>query len=156
MEDRAAHAAGIAQRHPFYDRRVAEFGLALPAAQRSDGRDIKLVIRGALARLSASDGRSADDAGLTRPNSRPPTSTPSKRIGARDVFHRLRSEEAGWVDGRAVRENYEHMIQLYSKGSDAYIAFTGPLWGVAALEFWLDAGTTEIPRLLPRERIENA
>ena len=30
MEDRAAHAAGVDQRHPFYDRRVAEFGLALP------------------------------------------------------------------------------------------------------------------------------
>ncbi len=35
MEDRAAHAAGVDQRHPFYDRRVAEFGLALPA--RSSG-----------------------------------------------------------------------------------------------------------------------
>ena len=34
MEERAAHAVGVEQRHPFYDRRVAEFGLALPAPQR--------------------------------------------------------------------------------------------------------------------------
>jgi asparagine synthase (glutamine-hydrolysing) len=155
MEDRAAHAAGLVQRHPFYDRRVAEFGLALPAAQRSDGRDIKLVVRGALrdylpptvaARTTLDDKAEFSSTYIDALES----------IGGRDVFHRLRSEEAGWVDGRVIRENYEDMIQLYSKGSDAYISFAGPLWSVAALEFWLDAGTTEIPRLLPRQRIENA
>ena len=32
MEERAAQAVGVEQRHPFYDRRVAEFGLALPSS----------------------------------------------------------------------------------------------------------------------------
>ncbi len=48
MEDRAAHAAGIAQRHPFYDRRVAEFGLALPARSAAVVASIKIVVRRAL------------------------------------------------------------------------------------------------------------
>jgi len=45
----------------------------------------------------------------------------------------------GWVDGRAIRQMYADMIQLYRRGDDAYIAFTGPLWTVVALELWLDA-----------------
>ena len=48
MEDRAAQAAGVDQRHPFYDRRVAEFGLALPPEQRSDRSGTKVVVRRAL------------------------------------------------------------------------------------------------------------
>ncbi len=54
---------------------------------------------------------------------------------------RLRSEEAGWVDGHAIRQMYDDMIQLYRRGDDAYIAFTGPLWAVVALELWLDAAS---------------
>ena len=59
-------------------------------------------------------------------------------MAAGEAFARLRSEEAGWVDGRVIRQMYEDMIRLYSRGGDAYIAFTGPLWAVASLELWLD------------------
>jgi predicted heme/steroid binding protein len=38
---------------------------------------------------------------------------------------------------------YEDMIRLYSHGGDAYIAFTGPLWAVASLEFWLDGVSSD-------------
>ena len=55
-------------------------------------------------------------------------------LGGRQAFVRLRSEDAGWVDGRVLRQMYDDMIQLYRRGSDAYIAFTGPLWAVASLE----------------------
>ena len=60
MEERAAQAVGLEQRHPLYDRRVAEFGLAVPVAQRSDGDAIKVVFRRARRRLSAADRRRAD------------------------------------------------------------------------------------------------
>lgn len=138
MEDRAAHAAGVAQRHPFYDRRVAEFGLALPASQRSSGGEIKIVIRHALGDylppLVASRASLADKAEFSS------TYVEAlEALGGRQAFARLRTEEAGWVDGRIVRQMYEDMIRLYSRGGDAYIAFTGPLWAVAALELWLDA-----------------
>ena len=62
-------------------------------------------------------------------------------LGGRDAFVQLRSEDAGWVDGRVLRQMYDDMIQLYRRGSDAYIAFTGPLWAVASLELWLDAAS---------------
>jgi hypothetical protein len=139
MEDRAAHAAGIAQRHPFYDRRVAELGLALPASQRSEGRAIKVVIRRALGEylplIVAARVSLADKAEFS------PTYVAALESLGPHAFDRLRSEEAGWVDGRVIRQMYQDMIQLYRSGDDAYIAFTGPLWAVAALELWLDAAS---------------
>ena len=138
VEDRAAHAFGIAQRHPFYDRRVAELGLALPASERSQGREIKLVIRRALADylppLVASRTTLADKAEFSS------TCVEAlEALGGQRAFTRLRSEDAGWTDGAVIRRMYADMIQLYSRGGDAYIAFCEPLWAVMALEVWLEA-----------------
>jgi len=137
MEDRAAHASGIAQRHPFYDRRVAEFGLALPVSQRSCGGQTKIVVRRALADylppIIASRAGKAEF-----------SSTYVEAIdalGGRQAFCRLRSEQAGWVDGRVIRQMCDDMIELYSRGGDAYISCIRPLWAVAALELWLEAAT---------------
>ena len=147
MEERAGRAAGVDQRHPFYDRRVAEFGLALPSSQRSRGHAIKIVIRRALgdylpppvaARTSFADKAEFSSTYVEV----------LEAIGGRDAFARLRSEEAGWVDGRVVRQMYDDMIRLYSRGDDAYIAFTGPLWAVASLEFWLD-GMSSVRSVAP-------
>lgn len=138
MEDRAAHAAGIDQRHPFYDRRVAELGLALPSSQRSDAGTIKVVIRRALGRYLppsvASRTTLADKAEFSS------TYVEAlEAVGGRAAFACLRSEEAGWVDGRVIRQMYQDMIHLYSRGDVAYIALVGPLWSVAAVELWLGA-----------------
>jgi asparagine synthase (glutamine-hydrolysing) len=137
MEDRAAHASGIAQRHPFYDRRVAEFGLALPVSQRACGGQTKIVVRRALADyLPPIIVSRADKAEFSA------TYVEAiDALGGRQAFYRLRSEEAGWVDGRVIRQMYDDMIELYSRGGDAYISCIRPLWAVAALEFWLDAAT---------------
>jgi len=138
MEERAAQAAGVEQRHPFYDRRVAEFGLAVPGPQRADRSGIKVVIRHALGDYLppsvAARTRLADKAEFSS------TYVDAlEAFGGREAFLQLRSEDAGWVDGRVLRQMYDEMIQLYRRGSDAYIAFTGPLWAVASLEVWLDA-----------------
>ncbi len=138
MEERAACAAGVDQASPFYDRRVAEFGLAVPASQRSDGHAIKLVLRRAVdaylpplvaARVSLDDKAEFSSIYVDA----------LEAAGGRQAFTQLRSEEAGWVDGRAIRQKYEDMIRLYSRGSDAYIACIGSLWAVASLELWLEA-----------------
>ena len=138
MEERAACAAGVDQSSPFYDRRVAEFGLAVPASQRSDGHAIKLVLRRAVdaylpplvaARVSLDDKAEFSSIYVDA----------LEAAGGRQAFTQLRSEEAGWVDGRAIRQKDEEMIRLYSRGSDAYIACIGSLWAVASLELWLEA-----------------
>jgi asparagine synthase (glutamine-hydrolysing) len=134
MEDRAAHATGVEQRHPFYDRRVAEFGFSLPSSERWNRGTHKVLLRRALARhLPAVVAARHDKAEFS------PTFVEAlEAIGGRPSFDRLRSEEAGWVDGVVVRRMYDDMIQLYRRGGDAYIAHTGPLWAVAALETWFE------------------
>jgi asparagine synthase (glutamine-hydrolysing) len=133
VEDRAAHAAGIEQRHPFYDRRVAEFGLALPCSQRALGTETKVIVRRALRdRLPPSVAARADKAEFSA------TYVEAlEAIGGRERFAGLQMEDAGWVDGDRIRRMYDEMIQLYSRGDDAYIALTGPLWAVAGLEIFL-------------------
>jgi asparagine synthase (glutamine-hydrolysing) len=134
MEERDAQAIGVDQRHPFYDRRVAEFGLALPSAQRRSGREIKIVVRRALAGyLPPMVAARRDKAEFSHVYV-----DALNAIGGAATFATLRSEEAGWVDGAAVRRMYERMIELYRSGDDAYIACVGPLWAVAALEMWLE------------------
>lgn len=135
MEDRAAHAAGVAQRHPFYDRRVAEFGLALPESERSAGGRTKILVRRALRDYLPEAVAARDDKAEF-------SSTyvdALAALGGEATFAALRSEQAGWVDGGAVRDMHARMLDLYRRGDESYSAYTGPLWAVAAIELWLEA-----------------
>ncbi|HXW08442.1 MAG TPA: asparagine synthase-related protein [Vicinamibacterales bacterium] len=136
MEHRAARAFGIVQRHPFYDRRVAAFGLALPEVQRRD-RMTKLVIRRGLQDLlPPSIGSRTEKAEFSS------TFVDAlDSLGGMSCFERLRSEEAGWVDGEAVRRRAARMFELYRAGDGSYIPWTRGLWEVAGLELWLEHAT---------------
>ena len=46
--ERDAAFLGIEQRHPFFDRRLAEFAFAIPERQRSHGGLVKIVLRNAM------------------------------------------------------------------------------------------------------------
>jgi asparagine synthase (glutamine-hydrolysing) len=134
-EDRAAHATGLDQRHPFYDRRVAQLGLALPSPERSHRGQIKVLVRRAL--RAYLPPLVADRNGKAEFSSTFVDAL--EALGGRRAFAKLESERAGWVDRDAVLRTYDEMIALYSRGSEAYIRLTGPLWAVAALEIWLEA-----------------
>jgi asparagine synthase (glutamine-hydrolysing) len=133
IEDRAAHAAGVTQRHPFYDRRVVDFGFALPPAQRmQDGRH-KAVIRRALRDyLPPAIADRPDKAEFSYVYV-----AALEAIGVDRLLTRLESAERGWVDAAAVRAMYERMRALYSAGDEAYIELVLQLWAIAALELWL-------------------
>ena len=49
--DRSAAEYGVELRHPFYDRRVVEFAMAIPESQRWRGSTTKLVMRHAMREL---------------------------------------------------------------------------------------------------------
>ena len=133
-EDRVAHATGILQRHPFYDRRVAEFGLALPPEQRFQQGRHKVVIRRALRDiLPPAVAQRTDKAEFSF------TYVEAfEHLGIKRLWSTLRSEQAGWVDGAVVRDMHRRMIDLYTRGDDAYIELTGPLWTIVGLELWLE------------------
>jgi asparagine synthase (glutamine-hydrolysing) len=132
LDERAAAADGLDARHPFYDRAVAEFGMALPEPQRRQGTETKHVLRRAfadlipppiLARRDKAEFSSTYVDALTA-------------LGGASFFTGLRTERAGWVDGAVVRRRYDEMIRLYSRGDDAYIGSLNALWAVASVEMW--------------------
>ena len=133
LEDRAAAAAGLDQRHPLNDRRLAEFGFALPESQRWSGGETKVLMRRALAPVLPEP--------VLRRNDKAEFSSTFvealESLGGRAFFTRLLCDEAGWVDGAVTRQMYDRMIDLYSRGSESYIALVGGLWSVAAVELWL-------------------
>ncbi len=132
LEERAASAAGIEQRHPFYDRALAEFGLSVPDTQRfADGKS-KAVVRRALGDLLPPDVAARTD----KAEFSATFVDALESLGGASCFERLRIETIGWVDGAAIRTRYARMMELYRLGSESYIPWTDGLWEVAALELW--------------------
>jgi asparagine synthase (glutamine-hydrolysing) len=135
VEERAAQLSGVSQRHPFYDRRLAEFGLALPSSQRMAGGAHKIVMRNAMREfLPAPVASRLDKAEFSTT-----FIEALEGLGGREVFAELRSEDAGWVDGTAVRGLYDRMMSLYRAGDQSYIGLSGPIWTVASIEIWLES-----------------
>lgn len=133
LEDRAAAVAGLDQRHPFNDRRLAEFGFALPESQRWAGGETKVVMRRALdAVLPASVRRRNDKAEFTST-----LVDTIETLGGRAFLSRLRGAEAGWIDGPVIQRMYGEMVGLYRRGDEAYIRLADAVWSVAAVELWL-------------------
>lgn len=133
-EDRCAHVAGIDQRHPFCDRRIAEYGFSLPAAHRTSDTRSKIALRRTFRDL-------LPRAVFERTDKAEFSSTfveALEHLGGTRLFDHLASEEAGWVDGRVLRDRYARMIDLYRAGSEAYIPWSEGLWEVTGLEMWLD------------------
>lgn len=139
LEERAAVAAGIEQRHPFSDRRLAEFGFALPEAQRWVGRETKVVIRRALRDTLPTAVAARDDKAEF-------TSTlvdTLEGLGGAAFFRRLRIADAGWVDPAGVIRMYQEMRGLYSRGGESYIQLADAVWSVAAVELWFIRASKE-------------
>jgi asparagine synthase (glutamine-hydrolysing) len=134
MEDRTAAAAGLDQRHPLHDRRLAEFGFALPESQRWSSGETKVLLRRAAAPVLPGSV-------LARNDKAEFSSTfvdALECLGGRAFFSRLLSEEAGWVDGAVARRMYDQMNALYSRGSESYSPLAGVLWSIAGIELWLN------------------
>lgn len=112
-------------RHPFNDRRLIEFALALPEDQRWRGDQTKYVLRQAMRRYlpdsiwqrrSKADYTFLDAECLVR-----------ERAGR--VFQSLRLADEGYVDAGEVREMHERCCE-------GRIEEHGPLWMILALELW--------------------
>jgi asparagine synthase (glutamine-hydrolysing) len=132
LEERAGAATGIDQRHPFYDRSLAEFGLGLPDTQRFAHGKSKVVVRRALRDLLPPDVAARTD----KAEFSATFVDALEALGGAACFDRLRTEAIGWVDGAAVRRRYARMMELYRLGNGSYIPWTDGLWEVAAVELW--------------------
>jgi len=121
-----AHQA-IEGRHPFHDRRLIEFALALPENQRWRGDQAKYVLRQAMRRHlpdAIRQRKCKAEFGCLFTEA-------FAREGAGGVFQSLRLAAEGYVDAVAVRKMYDRYLQGDQENG-------WPLWMILASELWLN------------------
>lgn len=130
--DRYTAAFGLEARHPFLDKRVVEFCLALPADQKFSRGWSRRIIRRALVnilpkqvqwRASKADGTANFRNGLK---------TLHRSLIEEVMLHQLEHIEA-YVNTEFLKQTYQRVIADDNATDDDYIA----LWKAVALALWL-------------------
>jgi asparagine synthase (glutamine-hydrolysing) len=134
MEERSASRFGFEQRHPFHDRRVIEFALALPEEQRWRRDQIKFVLRQAMYGLLPETIQQR----LTKAEFSHVFAEALHAQGGEQLFDSLVIASMGWVDGEQVQTAYREMAQLYARGDERYIRHVWPLWFIFGIELWFN------------------
>ena len=130
--ERAAAEFGIDERHPFFDRGVIEFVLAIPEAQRLRGPISKYVLRGAMGdRLPPAVAHRLDKADFS-----PVVPRAVEAIGGGPLLDHLAIGHLGWVDQTRVSEMYRDAQRLVAAGDTAYCMPMFRLWMIAGVELW--------------------
>jgi len=130
--ERASAEAGIENRHPFLDRRLVEFMIALPDEQRWHRGETKCVLRRAMTGLLPESVRQRQDktdfAGLF-----------IDAIDALDgeaFYNDLELARLGWVDAGEVVTMYRRMRSNVGLGWRAIDEDAWALWAIAGIEIW--------------------
>jgi asparagine synthase (glutamine-hydrolysing) len=152
VRDREAAFDELEYRHPLNDRRLVEFGFALPETQKHRNGLRKFILREAVRGLTPdvlrlrSEKTFYTDAFFE--------SFPA--IGGEAAFRSLAAAGAGWVDGPAVQEMYRRMELLSRDGFRGPVTFVTQLWLIWAVSFWLqitsgpnNGGNTDEPTKHP-------
>lgn len=132
-DDRTAAPFGIEPRHPFADRRVMEFGLAIPEDLRCRGGVKKFILREAMR------GYLPDQVGgrLTSPDASSVFLAPMREWIDGGLLRAARTADQGWVDVQAVHRLDDRMASRYRAGDLSYARDVWPLWSVLAVEVWM-------------------
>jgi len=131
LDERASSSFGLEKRHPFNDRRIIEFALALPEEQRWGNRP-KSILRNALGhRLPKSIRERVHKADFSCIYAQ---ALLMESSGA--VFQSLSVAAMGWVDGAKVLADYRTMARCYNRGDQAYRFYVSALWMVFGVELW--------------------
>lgn len=120
-------------RHPFLDRRLIEFALALPEEQRWRDNQTKYVLRQAMRGLlpdSVLERRSKGGSGLIYKEA-------IARESAGGVLQSLRLSAEGYIDARVVTEMHDRCMQ-------GDVLPLGPVWMILALECWFRTAFPEV------------
>lgn len=123
---------GIEYRHPFFDRRVIEYALALPEEQRWRQDQTKFVLRQAMQGLLPKTVRQR----LTKADFSHLHPKAMHVLGGERLFDSLVIAPLGWVDRERVRQMYRHMVTHFAKGDDDYTTYMWPLWMIFGIELW--------------------
>jgi asparagine synthase (glutamine-hydrolysing) len=132
MAERTAARFGLEERHPFFDRRIVEFAIAIPETQRWRDTRTKLVLRNAMRDLLPSSvyGRS-DKADFSAH-----VVAALQTLGGDRFLSQLQIGSHGWIDVTHVRLMYRDMMQRFEHGEASYTEYMFPLWMIASTELW--------------------
>jgi asparagine synthase (glutamine-hydrolysing) len=132
VDERASAWFGIEQRHPFRDRRIVEFGFAIPESQRWRGLQTKFIMRQAMTgRLPTSIVNRLNKADLSHPF--PET---MKYIGAAELLGNMKLAKAGWVSGEEVVRMLDETMRKYDRKDPSYTDEMWALWNLIGMELW--------------------
>jgi len=134
---RAGRRFGIDHAHPFLDRRVMEFGLALPADQRWRGGRPKDLLR----RAMAADVPAAIAGRLTSPSGgHVVMQALDAELHGRELTASA-CEQRGWICASQLAALHARAHALYQSGNPSYTWPAWNAWSAVAMNLWLDAVT---------------
>jgi asparagine synthase (glutamine-hydrolysing) len=136
LAERTAASFGLELRHPLNDRRLAEFGLALPENLRWRRDQTKFVLREGMHGLLPEKVRQRLDKGEY-------SSVFAQALLAQEgekKFNCLDIHSRGWLITTNICTMFADILRLYGQNSEAYAAHVWPVWNAIGLNFWLNAG----------------
>jgi hypothetical protein len=136
LAERTAASFGLELRHPLNDRRLAEFGLALPEGLRWRRDQTKFVLREGMRGLLPEKVRQRLDKGEY-------SSVFVQALlaqGGESEFNSLDIHNRGWLNTTNICTLFADILRLYREKSEAYVAHVWPVWNAIGLNFWLSAG----------------
>lgn len=129
--ERAASEHGVEQRHPFFDRRLVEFVVALPERQRRRGELTKVVMRRALRQvLPDSVCARTDKADFTALVVAAIEQVGNARLDS------LAIAQLGWVNQQRIGAMYREVRRHAARGERGPTRHVFPLWFVLAVDDW--------------------
>ncbi|MBW1895562.1 MAG: asparagine synthase (glutamine-hydrolyzing) [Deltaproteobacteria bacterium] len=134
MEERSASWFGIESRHPLNDRRILEFGLALPEMQRWQRNQQKFILRQAMRDYLPTRVLQR----LTKAEFCVVFVKALQALGGENLFDSLSIASMGWVDEKEIRLMYRQMNRPDVQTEGGSYMHVWPLWHIFGIELWFN------------------
>jgi asparagine synthase (glutamine-hydrolysing) len=132
-EERLGAESGVEMRYPFADRRIMEFGLALPEELRWRGGVRKFVLREAMRDALPASVLARQES----PNGGSAFMPPLRELAAAGLFRRPCVEDEGWTVPGQVDVFYQRIVARQAAGDPDYTDDVWPMWSIASIELWM-------------------
>ncbi|MCX5723808.1 MAG: asparagine synthase C-terminal domain-containing protein, partial [Nitrospirae bacterium] len=142
IEDRAASWFSLEERHPFADRRLAEFAVSLPEDQRWRGPQRKHLLRQAMQGILPETVRQR----TTKAEFSTVFLQTLRSLGQSQIFDSLQTANRGWIDGEKIQRAYAKMEAEANHHPDSAPSGLWPFWMVVGIELWLRQAMLEQDR----------
>ncbi|MFH1935732.1 MAG: asparagine synthetase B family protein [Pseudomonadota bacterium] len=134
MEERSASYFGIELRHPFHDRRILEFGMAIPEDQRCRGDRDKFIVHRAM--------RDYFPETVLQRHTKAEFSQVFKKAlqvqGGERIFDSLSIADMGWVKATEIQRMYKEFKQMSIRKDEEIKIELWPFWHIFGIELWFN------------------